>query len=96
MGGKTLFWHAPWLHGKAPKDIAPKNFESSTRKKWTVASSSRGCLDPEIKLEATFTSKHLAQFVDLWSLTNNVFLEDDIAWKITNNGQYSAASVYKL
>jgi hypothetical protein len=34
--------------------------------------------------------------VDLWSLTNNVFLEDDIAWKITNNGQYSAASVYKL
>jgi hypothetical protein len=36
-GSKTLFWHAPWLKGKAPKDIAPKIFEICRRKKWKVA-----------------------------------------------------------
>jgi hypothetical protein len=32
-GGKTPFWYAPLLHGRAPKDIAPKIFESSSREK---------------------------------------------------------------
>jgi hypothetical protein len=26
-GGKTPFWHAPWLQGRKPKDIAPKIFD---------------------------------------------------------------------
>jgi hypothetical protein len=54
----------------------------------------------KVNLEAIFTLKHLAQFVELWSLTNNVLLEedveDDIVWKFANNGQYSAASAYEL
>jgi hypothetical protein len=29
---KTPFWHAPWLEGRNPKDIAPKKFESCKRK----------------------------------------------------------------
>jgi hypothetical protein len=51
-------------------------------------------------LEATFTLEHIAQFVEIWSITNNVHLEedveDDIVWKFTSNGQYSAASAYEL
>jgi hypothetical protein len=31
-GRKTLFWHAPWIQGRALKDIAPKIFESSSCK----------------------------------------------------------------
>jgi hypothetical protein len=31
-GMKTPFWHAPWLNGRSPKDIAPTIFESSKRK----------------------------------------------------------------
>jgi hypothetical protein len=27
-GCKTSFWHAPWLDGLKPKDIAPKHFRS--------------------------------------------------------------------
>jgi hypothetical protein len=50
--------------------------------------------------EATLSLQHLTQFVQLWALIQNVHLvehvEDDIVWKLTGNGQYSAASAYKL
>jgi hypothetical protein len=26
-GNKTPFWHAPWLEGRIPKDVAPNIFE---------------------------------------------------------------------
>jgi hypothetical protein len=32
-GKKTPFWFAPWLNGRAPKDVAPKIFEATKRKK---------------------------------------------------------------
>jgi hypothetical protein len=48
----------------------------------------------------TISIDHLAQFVKLWALIQMVHLtegvEDDITWKLTVNGQYSAASAYKL
>jgi hypothetical protein len=94
-GGKTPFWHAPLLHGRAPKDIAPKFFESSSRKKWMTFHGDTWI--GKVNLEATFTLEHIAQFVELWSITNNVnFEEDDIVWKFMKNGQYSAASAYEL
>jgi hypothetical protein len=49
---------------------------------------------------ATLSIEHLSQFVQLWTLIQNVHLnameEDDIKWKLTGNGKYSAASAYKL
>jgi hypothetical protein len=42
----------------------------------------------------------MVQFVALWTLLNNMHLENDseysIVWKLTRNGQYFAASAYKL
>jgi hypothetical protein len=42
------------------------------------------------------TTNHLVEFVELWSLINEVHLvegsKDDITWKLTNSGEYSAAS----
>jgi hypothetical protein len=35
-GRKTPFWHAPWLEGRKPIDIAPLIYACSTRKNWTV------------------------------------------------------------
>jgi hypothetical protein len=50
--------------------------------------------------EATLSIEHLTKFVQLWALIQNVHLneevEDVIIWKLTSNGQYFAASVYKL
>jgi hypothetical protein len=61
------------------------------------------CLDAwvqKLNLEANFTFEHLSQFIDLWVLlqseTLNDYVEDSIHWKLTTNGQYSAASAYEL
>jgi hypothetical protein len=35
-GKKNSFWHAPWVGGKMPKDIAPKIFDLCKRQSWTV------------------------------------------------------------
>jgi hypothetical protein len=99
-GRKTPFWHAPWLDGRKPKDIAPKKFELCKRKNWTV---DKALHDNEwitkLSSEATISMEHLTQFVLLWALIQNVHLsddEDDISWKLTSNGQYSTASAYNL
>jgi hypothetical protein len=100
-GRKTPFWHAPWLQGKDPKDIAPKIYKICKRKKWKVAQALHN--DEWIRKladGATISMEHLSQFVQLWALIQNVHLtenvEDDIVWKLTANGQYSTASAYKL
>jgi hypothetical protein len=100
-GCKTSFWHAPWLHGRAPKDIAPKLFESSKRKKWKV---SQALLNDawlsKIDWGMVLDGELISQFVELSQLTNNVHLqhdlEDTIVWKLTKDGHYTAASAYKL
>lgn len=42
--------------------------------------------------------KHIRQFFGLWMLVNEIHLdestEDDIVWKHTTSGHYSAASAY--
>jgi hypothetical protein len=100
-GRKTSFWHAPWLNGVSPKGIAPKMFTICKRKNWSVA---QALHDDEwinkLAIDATSSIDHLAQFVQLWVSIQRVPLraevEDDISWKLTGNGQYSAASAYKL
>jgi hypothetical protein len=98
---KTQFWHAPWLGGRSPRDIAPKIFECSKRKKWLVQQALVGdAWVLKVNLDTNFTMDHLTQFIELWVLLHGVNLvedvEDTISWKLTSNGQYSAASAYKL
>jgi hypothetical protein len=54
----------------------------------------------KLSVKATLSIEHLPQFVQLWALIQNVQLivdvEDDIKWKLTGNGKYSAPSAYKL
>jgi hypothetical protein len=100
-GRKTPFWHAPWLNGCMPKDIAPKIFKLCKRKNWSVA---HALHDDEwvrkLALDATTSIEHLTQFVQLWANIQAVHLwedvKDDITWKLIDNGQYSTASAYKL
>jgi hypothetical protein len=100
-GKKTPFWFAPWLEGRKPIDIASLIFAISKRKNWKVSQAL--CEDAwvtKIALESSFTMEHLSQFIDLWTLISNISLvleqEDDIVWKLTPDGQYSAKSAYEL
>ena len=53
----------------------------------------------KIILDEEFSHDHLSQFIELWILLLHVVLvenvEDTIIWKLTPNGEYSAASAYK-
>jgi hypothetical protein len=65
-GRKTSFWHAPWLNGLMPKDIAPKLFEICKRKNWKVAQAlHEGAWIKNLTTEATLSIDHLTQFVKL-------------------------------
>ena len=94
------FWHAPWLQGRKPKDIAPLIFDVSIGKSSKVAQATQNnAWIHKIKLGNGFTVEHLRQCVELWALIQNVELceemDDDISWKLTANGEYSAKSAYE-
>jgi hypothetical protein len=100
-GRKTPFWHAPWLGGKRPIDIAPLIFDSSKRKNWKVAQALHdNAWVRKIDFHQDFSFDHLSQFVDLWSLLQdfqlNDNLEDDISWRLTENGCYTSKSAYEV
>jgi hypothetical protein len=89
------------LDGLKPKDIAPKIFEVSSIKNWTVSEALHmDAWTNKVNLHETISMVHLSQFVDLWTHISHVHLqlevEDDIIWKFTNNGQYTTASAYEM
>ena len=53
----------------------------------------------KIKIDTPVTAAHVHEFFSLWVLVNEVHLdehaEDDITWKHSNDGMYSASSAYK-
>jgi hypothetical protein len=84
-----------------PKDIAPKVSDICKRKNWKVAQAlHEDEWITKLAGDVTLSMEHLSQFVQLWALIQNVQLdehaEDEIVWKLTANGQYSAASAYKM
>jgi hypothetical protein len=100
-GAKTPFWHAPWLDGRKPKDIAPLIFQISSHKKSKVAQAMKNNIwTSRIALGNNFTLEHLSQCAHLWGLLQNVDLQDDvednITWRLMANGDYSAKSAYDM
>jgi hypothetical protein len=100
-GKKTPFWHAPWLDGTKPIDVAPLIYESSKRKNWKVAQAlHQDAWIAKIDLQHTFSLDHFMQFVDLWTRLTTIHLNpgvsDEISWKLTANGLYSTKSAYEM
>jgi hypothetical protein len=98
-GKKTPFWQAPWLHGRKPTDNAPLIYAVSKRNNWKVSHAMNGeAWINKITLDASFSFDHFSQFVDLWSLLSTINLnsevEDDITWRLTPSGNYTAQSAY--
>jgi hypothetical protein len=53
----------------------------------------------EIAMDESCSLEHARQFIDLWIRLREVHLvssmEDTISWKLSDNGEYSAASICK-
>lgn len=97
---KTSFWHAGWLQGRRPKDIAPGLYAISSRKNRRIADA----LDNHNWiLDLNFVSVLMAWIfqdcVTLEALIRQVprdpELEDTIRWKLTKSRQYTVSSAYK-
>ena len=97
-GNMAEFWEASWLQGRAPRDIAPNLYKLAWRKHLKVKdqlinqSWTRG-------LWKMSSVEEMTEFVGLWDLVQNVQLtleKDQIAWRWTADGVYSAKSAYEV
>ena len=100
-GEKALFWHASWLNGSRPKDIAPLIFERSKMKKCTVAKALEGDFwVAQINTQGGLTFDHILQFSRLWEMLQSVQLNanalDSITWKLSSDGCYSSKTSYNM
>jgi hypothetical protein len=99
--GKTAkFWHAPWLGGAKPKDIAPSIFN--------ISRLTKGCVQKamhndewvrHINTSKITTAQHISEFVALWEKVTTVQLQentpDEIVWTLNASGVYDATSAYR-
>ncbi|CAN6230203.1 unnamed protein product [Urochloa humidicola] len=97
-GNTASFWKDKWLHGQAPKDIAPGCYKLAWRKNQTVAlAMANGTWMRGLRRIAS--EADLRQFVTLWSQLHQFQLSDQpdsITWRFTPDGQYTAKSAYQV
>lgn len=99
-GGKTPFWDSPWLLGRETRDIAPLIYEASRRKSWKVHEAlTVNAWILKIDCNTVISGAHIREFFTLWMLVTDFHLvddiEDEIVWKHSVDGIYSAATAYK-
>jgi hypothetical protein len=95
-GIKTKFWHDRWLQGQTPQEVAPTHLCYAWRKNGSVADALRdgNCMKG---LTRICTTEEVTQFVSLWSKIRLVQLSDQpdqIIWRFTEHGNYTASSAY--
>jgi hypothetical protein len=97
--GKTAkFWHAPWLDGLIPKDIAPSIFTISKKKNISV----RKGLEQDfwisnLSFEDGIDVTHIMEFSNLWTKIQEIHLTDEldsITWILFATGTYSSSTAY--
>ena len=97
-GKLAKFWESAWISGRAPRDLAPNLYKLAWRKNITV----RDDLEDDKWTRGLWrmsTAEEIAEFVSLWFLVQNVQLtdsEDEIRWKWTADGNYTAKSAYNI
>jgi len=90
-GRKTKFWDSAWMQGRRPRDVAPSLFEISKRKNRTLHEALHAnTWIRDIDLQhPSFSARHLAEFVQVWTETRQIHLrsgvQDEIAWKLTES-----------
>jgi hypothetical protein len=98
-GNKTTFWHSNWIHGQAPKHIAPTLFQKVKKKNITGSKAIRQ--NKWISHVSPIRSvEELHEFIVLWEGVNSVNRveddEDEISWRWTANGHYTTQSAYQI
>lgn len=100
-GNMTRFWDSAWIDGRRPKDLMPLVYAiSKNRKKSLHQGKEDDAWVHDLIFDAgsTITVNLVEQLVRLWEAVRNVQLvseePDQIVWKFTGNGHYTASSAY--
>jgi hypothetical protein len=85
MATKNNFWEARWLHGAAPKELAPNLYRLARFRKRSV----------HVEMKNS-TPNQMEEFTMLFMALELVCLndQDSTRWRWTANGAYSVASTY--
>lgn len=99
-GQRISFWTDAWAQGRRPKDIAPNLYARTEGKRKTLAQElHQNNWIRDLKYRRGFNPVLLQEYFTLWGYVSQVQLQsqqvDNITWKFTQNGQYTAASAYK-
>jgi mannosylglycoprotein endo-beta-mannosidase len=101
--GHTIrFWDSAWMDGQRPKDIMPLAYAVSKKKRITLQEGLENDAwieDLNLNGNTPFTVDLIDQLVALWDATQGILLDqnepDQITWKLSVHGEYSASSAYK-
>jgi hypothetical protein len=98
-GRTASFWKSSWIHGQAPKNIAPNLFKKARKKNISVFHALRTNSWIQLCLPC-IREDEIKDFVTLWQAISNMHelnnLEDTISWRWTTDGQYSASNAYNI
>lgn len=97
-GKNTPFWEAKWVNGAAPRDLAPNLYKREKYKYRTVHKEIQN-FNWIRNLHNIDSQTLMEEYVLLFSALATVTLtqeEDQISWRWTANGVYSASSAYDI
>jgi hypothetical protein len=101
-GKKTLFWEAPWLDGRKPKDIPhPLILEGSQRRICSVSKAlEENFWVKKINTHHGLSLENIMQFSSLGEILQPVQMDpnfpDSISSNVTNTRRYSSKSAYNM
>jgi hypothetical protein len=92
---KKTFWEARWLHGAAPKELAPNLYRLARFRKRSVHVEMKNS-NWIRNLQDIDTPNQMEEFTMLFMALELVCLndQDSTRWRWTANGAYSVASTY--
>jgi hypothetical protein len=96
-GRSTPFWEARWIHGAAPKDLAPSLYRLA-RFKYRIVFTELSNSNWISSLVDITTTTEMEDFTLLFMAISSVFLTDQpdtITWRWTRDGKFIVASAYR-
>jgi hypothetical protein len=96
-GRDTLFWEARWLHGHAPKELAPELFKIAMFKHRSIHAELQNLNWIRIMQEINNVSQ-LEEFTNLFMALSSIILsqdKDQIYWNWTGDGKFTVAYAYE-
>lgn len=98
-GSKALFWEDRWIQGKAVCELAPQLYScvSKRRRKATTVAAGLTSNSWARDIQGVLGITEIGQYLQLWLTIQSRALTDkpdQLIWRWTNDGSYSAHSAY--